>query len=55
MSATFKLSTEKVKILDEVSQGGKTITGPLWTVIETVEVKSGCGYLILGNCDSFVK
>jgi hypothetical protein len=27
-----------VKVLDEVSQGGRTIVGPSWTVTEIVEV-----------------
>jgi hypothetical protein len=38
LSAALKLSTEKVKVLDEVSQGGRTIAGPSWTVTETVKV-----------------
>ncbi len=32
MSAALKLSAEKIKVLDEVSQGGRTIVGPAWTV-----------------------
>jgi tRNA G26 N,N-dimethylase Trm1 len=29
---------QKVKVLDEVSQGGRTFTGPMWTVTETEKV-----------------
>jgi len=29
---------QKVKVLDEVSQGGRTFTGPMWTVTETDKV-----------------
>ncbi len=32
MSAALKLSTEKVKVLDEVTQYGRTIAGSSWTV-----------------------
>jgi hypothetical protein len=35
LSAALKLRTEKVKVLDEVSQGGITIAGPPWTITET--------------------
>ncbi len=38
MSAALTLSTEKVKVLNKVSQVGKTIAGPSWTIKETVEV-----------------
>ncbi len=37
-STALKQSTEKLKILDEVCQGGRTIAGPSWTVTETVKV-----------------
>jgi hypothetical protein len=38
LTVALKLSAEKVKVLDEVSQGGRTITGPSWTVTETIKV-----------------
>jgi hypothetical protein len=38
LSAALKLSTEKVEVLDEVSQGGRTIAGPSWTITDTVKV-----------------
>ena len=58
LSAALTLSTEKVKVLNKVSQVGKTITGPSWTIKETVEVilvvdtryresEPGCVYQLL--------
>jgi hypothetical protein len=38
LSVALKLSKEKVKVLDEVSQGGRTLAGPSWTITETVKV-----------------